>query len=195
MRPRRGRGWGGEPGMIRLAVASLLAAAVVVVLAIALRSGGTYEVSAVFDDVRGLIEGGEVKAGGVDVGKVEEIAFTEDGMPQATLRIDSDFRLRQGAFANIRLASNVGAINRFVDLSQGDGAELGDGATLGPSSTDQPVDLDLAVSTLDPETRADAAELLADVDAATRERGPDIARTLRHSSRALGETANLLAQV
>jgi phospholipid/cholesterol/gamma-HCH transport system substrate-binding protein len=174
---------------------ALLAAGAVVVLAVALRSDGTYEVSAVFDDVRGLIEGGEVKAGGVVVGSVAEIGFTEDGMPEATLRIDSDFPLRQGAFANIRLASNVGAINRFVDLTQGEGAELGDGATLGPSSTDQPVDLDLAVSTLDPETRADAAELLADVDAATRARGPDIARTLRHSSRALGETANLLGQV
>ena len=37
------------------------------------------------------------------------------------MSIDADFRLRQGAFANIRLASNVGAINRFVDLTQGDG--------------------------------------------------------------------------
>ncbi len=156
---------------------------------------GSYEVSAVFDDVRGLIEGGEVKAGGVGVGEVEEITFTDDGLPEVRMAIDSDFPLRQGAFANIRLASNIGAINRFVDLTQGEGPELGDGATLGPSRTDQPVDLDLAVSTLDPRTRAEAGELLANVDAATRGRGPDIARTFRYSARALGETANLLAAV
>ena len=111
------------------------------------------------------------------------------------MSIDADFRLRQGAFANIRLASNVGAINRFVDLTQGDGPELADGATLGPSQTDQPVDLDLAVSTLDPRTRAEAARLLAGLDAATRERGADLDRTLRHSAEALGETADLLAEV
>ena len=161
----------------RAGVLAAIAVAVVALLWTVLRSDGSYEVSAVFDDVRGLIEGGEVKAGGVGVGEVEEITFTDDGLPEVRMAIDSDFPLRQGAFANIRLASNIGAINRFVDLTQGEGPELGDGATLGPSRTDQPVDLDLAVSTLDPRTRAEAGELLANVDAATRGRGPDIART------------------
>ena len=74
-----------------------------------LRRRRLYRVSAVFDDVRGLIEGGEVKAGGLEVGSVEEIEFNEDGMPVVTMKIDDDFRLHQGAFADIRLASNVGA--------------------------------------------------------------------------------------
>ncbi len=179
----------------RLAVLGAIAVAAAGLAWTVLRSEGSYEVTAVFDDVRGLIEGGEVKAGGVEVGAVEEITFTDDGLPEVRMAIDSDFPLRQGAFANIRLASNIGAINRFVDLTQGDGPELGDGATLGPSHTDQPVDLDLAVSTLDPRTREEAGELLANLDAATRGRGPDIARTFRYSARALGETANLLAAV
>ncbi|HEX2127681.1 MAG TPA: MlaD family protein [Solirubrobacterales bacterium] len=181
--------------LVRLVVLGAFAVVVVLAIAVALRSEGTYEVRAVFDDVRGLIEGGEVKAGGVDVGSVEEISFTDDGVPEATLEIDSDFRLRQGAFANIRLASNVGAINRFVDLTQGEGPELEDGAVLGPSQTDHPVDFDLAVSTLDPRTRKAAGELLANLDAATRGRGPDLARTVRNSAEALGETADLLAEV
>jgi phospholipid/cholesterol/gamma-HCH transport system substrate-binding protein len=179
----------------RLAVLGAIAVAAVAVLWTATHSGGTYEVTAVFDDVRGLIAGGEVKAGGVNVGKVESIGFTDDGLPEVRMSIDSDFQLRQGAFANIRLASNIGAINRFVDLTQGDGPELADGATLGPSHTDQPVDLDLAVSTLDPKTRAEAGRLLANIDLATRERGPDVARTLHFSARALGETADLLGEV
>jgi phospholipid/cholesterol/gamma-HCH transport system substrate-binding protein len=172
-----------------------LAALAALVLAVVLRSEGTYEVTAVFEDVRGLVEGGDVKAGGLEVGTVEEISFDDSGMPVVRMRIESDLELRQGAFANLRLASNIGALNRFVDLTQGEGEELGDGARLGPSRTDQPVNLDLAVSALDPRTRGQAARLLANVDAATRERGPDLARTLRHSARALGETANLLAGV
>lgn len=179
----------------RLAVLAAIAGAAVAVLWTATHSGGTYEVTAVFDDVRGLIDGGEVRAGGVNVGSVESIGFTDDGLPEVRMSIDSDFDLGQGAFANIRLASNIGAINRFVDLTQGDGPELADGARLGPSHTDQPVDLDLAVSTLDPRTRAAAGRLLANLDLATRERGPDIARTLHTSARALGETADLLGEV
>ena len=99
-----------------------------------LRSDGTYEVTAVFDDVRGLIEGGEVKAGGRRgrQGRGDHASPTT-GCPRCGWRSTPTSALRQGAFANIRLASNIGAINRFVDLTQGDGPELGDGATLGPS--------------------------------------------------------------
>ncbi len=179
----------------RIALLVALGVAGVAVILVAFNSKGTYEVHAVFDDVRGLIDGGEVKAGGLEVGKVTEIEFTDDGMPEVTMSIDSDFRLRQGAFANLRLASNIGVINRYVDLTQGDGPELSDGATLGPSSTDQPVDLDLAVSTLDPSTRRQVGRLLAELDASTAGRGADIGATVRHSGDALGETADLLADV
>jgi phospholipid/cholesterol/gamma-HCH transport system substrate-binding protein len=177
-----------------VALAAVVVAAFAVIF-IASHSSGTYEVTAVFDDVRGLIPGGEVRAGGLKVGSVEEIGFTDDRLPEVKMRIDSDYELRQGAFANIRLASNVGVINRFVDLTQGEGPPLGDGATLGPSHTDQPVDLDLAVSTLDPKTRREIASLIANLDRATRGRGGDLAATLRHSADSLGETANLLADV
>jgi phospholipid/cholesterol/gamma-HCH transport system substrate-binding protein len=136
-----------------------------------------------------------VKAGGVTVGTVESISFGDDGLPRVDMRINDDFRLRQGAFANIRLASNVGGINRYVELTQGKGPELPNDATLGPSQTDQPVDLDLALSDLDPKTRKDAGRILAAVDQITRGRGSYVARTLQQSGTALGQTADLLAEV
>jgi phospholipid/cholesterol/gamma-HCH transport system substrate-binding protein len=190
---RRGPATGA--GRLRLIAILAFALAAIAVIVIATHSSGTYEVTAVFDDVRGLIDGGEVRAGGVKVGSVEEIGFTDDGLPEVTMRIDSDFELRQGAFANIRLASNVGVINRFVDLTQGDGPQLGDGATLGPSHTDQPVDFDQAVSTLDPRTRDEIGSLIANLDRGTRGRGDDLAAALHNSTEALGETANLLDEV
>lgn len=180
---------------LRILVLAALAVGLVAFLLAIRGSAATYEVSATFDEVRGLIEGGEVKAGAQNVGIVEDITLDERGSPVVTMAIDSDYRIRQGAFADVRMASNVGAINRYVELSQGDGPELPEGAHLGPGDTDQPVDLDLAVSVLDPPTRADLARLIAGLDRATRGRGPDLRRTLRHSTVALGETANVLRQV
>jgi ABC-type transporter Mla subunit MlaD len=184
-----------SPLIARIVALGALGLAVVALVVAIGGSSDTYEVDAVFEDVRGLIPGGDVKAGSDKVGTVTDITLGDDGLPLVTMEIDDDFQLYRGAFADIRLASNVGGVNRFVDLEQGEGEELGDGATLGPSATDQPVDLDLAVSDLDPRTRDKAAALLAAIDASLRDRGADIDRGLRHSAAALGETANVLAQV
>ncbi len=158
-------------------------------------ASGSYQVNAVFEDVRGLIKGGEVTAGAETVGSVADVTIGDDGLPVVTMEIDSDFRLRQGAFANIRLASNLGGVNRFIELDPGTGDELGEGATLGPSQTDHPIDLDIAVSDLNPKTRNDIAAVLAGLDAAVKGRGDDLARGLRNSGAALIETAELLRQV
>ncbi len=183
------------PPVVRTIAIGALGLVVLAVALIVSSTRGTYETTAVFEDVRGLIPGGQVKAGGVTVGTVEGISFGKDGMPRVDMRITDDFHLHQGAFANIQLASNVGGINRYVELTQGSGPELPDGATLGPAQTDQPVDLDLALSDLDPRTRRDAGKILAAVDRVTRGRGSYVARTLKRSGAALGQTADLLAEV
>jgi phospholipid/cholesterol/gamma-HCH transport system substrate-binding protein len=177
-----------------LAIGGVVALAIALVLAID-GSSGSYRVHAVFEDVRGLIPGGEVKAGAENVGSVEDVTLGDDGLPVVTMEIDDDYELRQGAFADIRLASNVGGVNRFVDLEPGEGEQLPDGAVLGPEQTDQPVDLDTAVSDLDPATREEVAAVIAAVDASVRGRGDDLDRALRHSGVALAETGELLDQV
>jgi len=177
-----------------VAIAAVVLGAIALVVAID-GSSGSYRVSATFEDVRGLIPGGEIKAGGENVGTVESIDLGDDGLPIAVLSIDDDYPLNQGAFADIRLASNIGGVNRFVELTQGEGPELEEGAMLGPSQTDQPVDLDTAVSDLDPETRDQVAAVIAGVDASVKGRGDDLGRALRHSGYALNETASLLRQV
>jgi phospholipid/cholesterol/gamma-HCH transport system substrate-binding protein len=185
------------PAAARVIALLVLIAVVTVVAVIVTRPYGTYEISARFDDTRGLIEGGEVTAGSQQVGSVKRVTLADDGLPVVTMKIDGDLELHRGASANIRLASNVGAVNRVVDLTVGDPAapRLEDGDTLGPGSTDAPVNLDEAVSALDPPTRADAARLLAGLDAATKGRGRDLNRLLLHSSAALNETANVLGEV
>jgi phospholipid/cholesterol/gamma-HCH transport system substrate-binding protein len=183
------------PVLTRIAAVGGLVALVVALALILFGRDDSYRVHAVFEDVRGLIPGGEVKAGAEQVGSVEDIEFNDRGLPVVTMEVDADFELRQGGFANIRTASNVGGVNRYVELTEGQGNPLGDGATLGPSDTDQPVDLDTALSDLGPRTRGEVAAVIAGVDAAVRGRGSDLDRALRHSALALGETAEVLNQV
>ena len=185
------------PNAVRVVVVTALVLVFLVALLLISASRDTYEVRAVFDDVRGLIPGGDVTAGAIVVGSVSDVELDEDGDPEVTMAIDDDFKLHEGAFANIRLASNVGAVNRAVDLKQGDttAPELPEGTVLRDEATDNPVDFDLAVSTLQPEVRDDLRDVLAGLDNALKGRGGDFDRTLRHSGAALSETGRLLAQV
>lgn len=181
----------------RVVAFTLLALALFSLIAVVAASRDTYEVKGIFDDVRGLIPGGDVTAGSIVVGTVDSVELNDEQFPEVTMSIDTDFKLYEGAVANIKLASNVGAVNRVVDLSEGDptAAELEDGAVLTGAQTDNPVDFDLAVSTLTPDTRADIKKVLVGLDEALLERGPDFQRGLNHSSEALNQTAKLLEQV
>lgn len=158
-------------------------------------SRGTYEMRATFDDVRGLIPGGEVRAGAISVGKVTKVELNSEDEPEVTFQVDDEFRLHEGAVADIRLGSNVGAVNRTIELDMGDPTkpELEEGSTMSGESTDQPVNFDEAVDILDEPTRQNLKDLLAGLDAAVKGRGKDFDETLRHSAAATNETANLLA--
>lgn len=169
--------------------------AAVAILVVASSGGGTYEVTAVFDQVNGLVKGADVEVAGTKVGKVEQIRLGEDGLPHVRMKIDGDYRLRRGATANLRSLSVAGEVNRFVSLRAGTGPELSDGAVLPRARTDEPVEVEQVLSTLDPATRREVRGLLAGLDASTQGRGDDIARTLAHSAAALGNTAGLLREV
>jgi phospholipid/cholesterol/gamma-HCH transport system substrate-binding protein len=179
----------------RLSAVIALAAALVAVLLVVSRSTGSYEVNAVFDQVHGLVDGGKVQAGGVQVGEVTKIELGSDGLPHVRMRVDDDFRLRRGSVAEVRFFSVAGELNRYVALHQGRGPELSDGATLGLAASDQPVEIDQVLSTLDPSTRRNVRGLLSRLDTSLSGRGSDIAKTLQSSGPALQNTADLLADV
>jgi phospholipid/cholesterol/gamma-HCH transport system substrate-binding protein len=185
------------PYAARVVAITALGIAFVVLLLLVAASRDTYQVRATFDDVRGLIPGGDVTAGAIVVGTVTDVSLNEQRDPEVTMEISDEFVLHRGAFADIRLASNIGAVNRVVDLSQGDPSlpELADGTMLSGQQTDNPVDFDLAVSTLTPEVREDIGKLLAGLDQSLEGRGADFDRMLRHSAITLNETANLLGAV
>jgi phospholipid/cholesterol/gamma-HCH transport system substrate-binding protein len=178
---------------VAIAVLVLLGAVTGFVLT---RSGdGRYRVDAVFDDVNGLVSGGDVKAAGIDVGKVDSIELGRDGLPHVTMSIDDDYRLLRGATADLRSGSAAGQVNRFITLTQGKGPRLSGGSTIGIASTDQPVEVDAILSSLDAKTRADVRRTLAGIDLSTRGTGDEMAASMRHSAAALGNTADAVGQI
>nr|MBA2765092.1 MCE family protein [Thermoleophilaceae bacterium] len=179
-----------------LLFAAIAVAAVVVVAAfLLLRSDGRYEVTAVFDQAFGLVPGGEVKAAGVLVGEIEEIELGEDGLPRIRMAIDDAYRLNRGATAELRLFSLVGQLNRYVGLQQGNGPELQDGATITAARTSRPIEFDELLELFPPKTRTDIGQVLGRLERGTRGRGPDLARTLRHSANSFAQTALLFDDV
>jgi phospholipid/cholesterol/gamma-HCH transport system substrate-binding protein len=184
-------------GRRRTTIAALTAIALAA-LAVAwlARSGsGSYRVTAVFDQVNGLVEGAKVEVAGTRIGSVERIDLGDDGLPVVTLEIDDDYRLNRGATAEIRQPSAAGQVNRFVAIEAGSGAQLDDGSTLGLARTDQPIEADQVLSTLDQHTRRQVELALAGLADATAGEGADLRASLAHSADAIGNTADLVAQV
>src|SRR3954470_5887444 len=196
LRPPRHNRSGLRPSLKRAAaLGSLVVFAVTLVLLISGAFSGTYRVNAVFDQVNGLVEGADVKAAGIDVGRVQRIWLGDDGLPHVAMDVEDGYRLHQGATAEVRATSASGEVNRYVELTSGVGSELPDDSTLGTGSTDQPVEIGDVLSTFDPRTRTALRATLDGLATGTAGRGGDLGRTLTYSGTALSDTADLIRQV
>jgi virulence factor Mce-like protein len=181
---------------VRTAVPLLLAVAVVAtVLIVRSATNETYTVTAVFDNVKGVVPGNKVVAGGAQVGRIAKIELAEDGYPRAELELEDDFELRQGATADIQVNSLAGEVNRYILLEAGSGPVLREHATIGLARTDQPVEIDHVFRTLDRKTRADVRGVLDKLDRATKGRGPDLARATALGAGSLNESTRLLQEI
>lgn len=180
-------------------MAVLLPVLVLAVLGLAVlrpwASPSGHRVVAIFDAVPGLVEGAEVRAGGVEVGRVEEIRLDDDERPRVTLRLQDGERLHRGAVADLRIVSLSGQLNRVIALTDGRGPELADGATLGLARTEQPVEVEQVLSTLDPATRRAVRRMVRGAERAVDGRGEALAGTLRRGRAALDATAATLGDV
>lgn len=157
------------------------------------RHGKTYEVTAIFDQVSGLTKDGEVKAGGVTVGRVRDISLKgKDRLPYVRMAIENGFRLKRGATADLLVSGNAGQLNRYIQLTQGSGSDLSDGSTLGVAFTDQPVEFDDVLGVLDGKTRADVKSVFAGLDGALKGRATDLRRGRKSAAPAFAQTTALL---
>lgn len=101
-------------------------------------AASTYK--AVFDDVSGMKPGSEVKAAGVDVGRVNGLRRLADNGIEVTFNVNGQVPLTSGATAVIRYKNLVG--DRYLQLSPGPGATLPPDGTIPRSQTHPALDLD-----------------------------------------------------
>jgi phospholipid/cholesterol/gamma-HCH transport system substrate-binding protein len=177
-------------------VAGALSAAALAALAAVLMSGpATYSLTAKLGEVQGLVPGAEVAVAGLKVGDVSSVYLGADGMPRVRMAIDRSFRLDAGASATVRTPSASGEENAFVELTRGGGRPLPDGAVLDSAHTASPVEVDQALSTFNPRTRAAARATLRGLDRSFQGRGADLAAVVHAGARSLGSTVKATREV
>ena len=146
-----------------------------------------YEVKAEFTNATGLLHGDVVKAAGVTVGRVDEIAI-KDGLAIVSMSIDEDAHIPEDVEAEIRFRNLIG--QRLVQLVQPEDSTasgvLEDGDLITLDHTDPAFDLSDLFNGLRPLIRstnpADINLVAREVVTALRGRSDDIAGLLTNVS-------------
>lgn len=146
---------------------------------------------ATFSDASPLLEGNDVRLGGVKVGSVASMRVVEGGA-EVMVELEKDaLPVHQDARLTIRPVSLLG--ERFVELDRGsaDAPVLADGARLGIDRTGSSVDLDQVLTMLDDPTAEGLASLVGTLGEGLDGNGAEVQRALAALAPALGDTRQL----
>lgn len=98
-----------------------------------MRQGAGYQVVAVFDDIKTVSRGADVRMAGVRIGEVESTRL-DGGRGEIVLRIQPDFRIPADSVARIAIASLLG--QNYIAVQYGNAADhLQDGAVIDSETT------------------------------------------------------------
>lgn len=163
-------------------------------VAASLVSGGTGErlmLRATFADASPLLEGNDVRLGGVKVGTIATMRIV-DGGAEVTIELDkAALPVHEDARLTIRPVSLLG--ERYVELDRGsaDAPVLTDGAELGLEQTGSSVDLDQVLNTLDDPTAEGLAALVGTLGEGLDGNGEAVQRALAALAPALRDTRGM----
>jgi phospholipid/cholesterol/gamma-HCH transport system substrate-binding protein len=181
-----------------LAIAALVAAVLLCIYLLLIRSGG-YTVTAVVSDAGQLTKGNEVQVGGVPVGSVKAVEL-RDGGRQAELELSiegGEAPLHEGTSATIRNPSLTSIAGRYVALLPGPNSapEIPDGGRIPTEDTTEIVDLDQLLNSLDPKVVAALSQVVHGSADAAKGRGRDLAAALHSLNPALSRSAAVLGEM
>src|SRR3954454_11223230 len=148
------------------ALATVALAALIVIYLLLFGTGGTYTVTASFENAAQLVKGNRVDVAGAPVGSVKQISLSDDGQALVKMEIsDSAYTpLPEGTHATIRSQSLSGIANRYVDLAlpttNEDGKTISSGGQITQADTTSEVDLDQLFNTLDHPTVSHLQEVI-----------------------------------
>jgi len=184
--------------MRRAASIGALAVALLAVWLIARSGGDGRELRAAFPSVVNIVEGAEVRAGGVKVGTVRGIELRGE-RAELRLGIDDDavWPLHAGTRAQIRLGGNVSYANRYIELvpGPGGGRPLADGAQLPARDATSPLEFDELFNTFDTRSRAGMGALIDRGATTFGPRGTELREGLAVAGRGLGEGGAFLSEL
>ncbi|MFD6464056.1 MCE family protein, partial [Streptomyces roseolus] len=155
---------------------------------------GRYDVTVRLAATGGLYETANVAYRGTNVGKVDQVVLTPDGV-EAHLSIDSDQKIPADVTAWVRSVSAIG--EQYVDLVPVDnpkGGNLSDGAVIARDRTKLPQDvgsmLDQADKMLASITNTQLRQVIDEAFQAFNGAGPDLQRFLDSASLLVQEANN-----
>ncbi len=133
-----------------------------------------YRVMVPIKDANNLVFDSDIRVAGVPVGKVRGIEV-EEGAAQVTLQFDKDavIPLHEGVTVHLRAKSLVE--ETYLEIVDGEGAEIPDGGSLPADSVAEPVQLHDLLNSLGPRTRDALGRTLRALGAGTRGSEKDIA--------------------
>jgi phospholipid/cholesterol/gamma-HCH transport system substrate-binding protein len=182
----------------RIAAVAALALAAVAFAFLLMGGGPKYTVNARFENSSQLVKGNLVQVAGQTVGKVEDIALTDNGQANVRFTVSDDYApLKRGTIAVIRQTSLSGIANRYIDLQQGPATSenVDDGGTIEAEDTESTVDIDQLFGIFDPKTRKDTRKVIegfADMaDGRTRQAN----EALRYLNPALSSSARFFDEL
>jgi phospholipid/cholesterol/gamma-HCH transport system substrate-binding protein len=182
----------------RVAAVGALVLAVAIVAVLLLSSGSSYTLRANFQDAGGLVSGDQVLMGPANVGTVNSIALTPNGLAQVTMSLGSSASpVPQGTIARVYENSLSGIANKYVVLEPGpkSAAPIPSGGLIPESDTRSFVSLDQVFDTLDPLTRLGLRNYIRGSAASIQGKALQANQTLRYFAPALSSTSDVTAQL
>src|SRR4051794_13952433 len=189
---------GGTFTPARIFVLAAMIIAIGVAVFLMFRGGGSYSITAEFENAGQLVKGNQVKVGGTAVGSVKSVDVTSDGHAIVKFSVDNDYApLRRGTKAIVKQTSLSGIANRYIDLELGPqtGASIDDGGRLGPDETSAAVEIDQIFNLLNGPTRKSLKGVLKGSADMLRGRGTDIQRGTRYLDPALSTGSRLFGEL
>ena len=160
--------------------------------------GGSYRVKAVFANAGQLVPGNQVRVGGQQVGKIDDIELDDQANAVVTLQLDDTVSpLHEGTTATIRASSLTGIANRYVSVKPGPNSnkKITDGGHIGADETSAPVDLDALFNSLDAKTREGLKNFIRGTGDQYDTRGVEAGQSIQYFAPFLGSTSRLTREV
>src|SRR4051812_13222798 len=182
----------------RGAAIGCLIAAVIAVALLMFGSGGGTEYTVHMQTGNQLVNGNEVKVGGLAVGKIKTIKLSKDNQAEVKITVNDEFSpLHQGTTAIIRQTSLPSVANRYIALSPGpnNAPKIPDGGQLTTDETTNNVDIDQLFNIFDPKTRKGLQQTLQGFAGWYAGQSDNLATSYKYLGPSLRSLSELLRQI